>query len=71
MTQKEKNLFIKAQAEIADLRADNKLKSARLSVFDDIMILIRVDPPRYGMEHREDVFNEITKHLMETKVEEE
>lgn len=53
--------------EIRNLRAQNNHMSARLQMFDDLMLMFRTSPAYGGMQMSPDIAREIEKHLESAK----
>jgi hypothetical protein len=52
-----------AVREIDQLRESNKLMGARLRMFDEVMLLIRMQGPQMGTACQPDIAGEIRYHL--------
>lgn len=60
-------LLNNAVVEIKNLRRRNEIQSARLQMFDDMMMLFRAESPRYGSAHSPDVIYSIESYLASIK----
>jgi hypothetical protein len=69
MNTAELDLLKKASEEIKGLRKQNMLQGARLSMFDDMMLVLRVRAPEYGMTSCPDIVSQIDNFV--AKAEEE
>lgn len=52
-----------ATKEIEQLRVENKVMGARLNMFDNIMMLLSIEPQRNGMMCSPDVVHDLKKHI--------
>ncbi len=69
MNQQEIQLLKQAVSEIKTLRSRNELMSARLGVFDDMMMLVKSAPvyPTHGMQP--DIVYDIEKQIVKSESE--
>ncbi len=59
------HLLTNASAEIKRLRRTNELQSARLNMFDSVMLLLDSKLAHGGMAHSPDIVSEIDKFIQE------
>jgi len=59
----EQELLKQAASEIKQLRSHNQLMSARLDMFDKMMLLFETAPPYRGMGMSEDLVWKIERHI--------
>lgn len=57
------NLLTNASSEIKQLRRINELQSARLNMFDSVMLLLNSNLDRGGMAHSPDIVSEIDRFI--------
>lgn len=60
---KEQDLLKRSASEIRSLRQQNQLMRARLDMFDNMMLVLNVQVPQYGMTSSLDIAWEIDKHI--------
>lgn len=69
LNQEDELLLADAKHEITSLRNRNAIQSARLSMFDDMMMLFTSYPPSTGASCCEDIAWNIEKRLEQNKLE--
>lgn len=57
------DLLRRAASEIKHLRNRNQIMSARLDMFDNVMMLFKAEPPRNGYSESLDIVQELEKSV--------
>lgn len=64
----DKFLLTQAATEITQLRQTNNILSAKVQMFDDMMLLFKARPPEYGMGSKPDVVYNLNKAVHEMEM---